>query len=240
MTSLARLYILNLGLFHIHGKRTIGIPGYVLRTQAGKWLLIDTGFRQAYSVDVTRASQEDGLGSFGVLIDHRPENGLDGQLAQIGISIADIDVLLLSHTHIDHVGWLPAFAGKRIVMHPAERNLTHPVYFAGRSPFGYPDASYTLIDTDSEFMTGLCVHNTPGHTIGHLSFELTLPNTGRVLLACDAISRMTEFVEGFATPAEQNQAERVRAIARASGAWMIYGHDPLQWQTLRKAPQFYD
>jgi N-acyl homoserine lactone hydrolase len=30
------------------------------------------------------------------------------------------------------------------------------------------------------------------------------------------------------------------AIAKAHNAFVIYGHDPAQWPTLRKAPLFYD
>jgi hypothetical protein len=29
-------------------------------------------------------------------------------------------------------------------------------------------------------------------------------------------------------------------IAAETGAMIIYGHDPEQWKTLRKAPQFYE
>ena len=237
---LARLYVLDLGLFHIHDKRTIGIPGYVLRTTDDRWLLIDTGFRAEYASNAALASQADGLAAFGELLGYGPHHSLPVQLSAIGLTIDDISTLFLSHTHIDHVGWLPQFAGKHIVMHASERALAAPLYFASRSPFGFPEANYTLVTGDTEWMRGLRILHTPGHTPGHLSFELDLPKTGGVVLACDAINRASEFAEGFENAQTRMQAERVRDRAHAGRSWLVYGHDPAQWSQLHKAPGYYD
>jgi N-acyl homoserine lactone hydrolase len=35
-------------------------------------------------------------------------------------------------------------------------------------------------------------------------------------------------------------ARRLVELANAEGALLIYGHDPAQWPTLRKAPAYYD
>ena len=83
----------------------------------------------------------------------------------------------------------------------------------------------------------------PGHAPGQLAFLLELPETGPVLLACDAISRPAEIEEGFADaadpPAARASAARLMRLAREAGAFVIYGHAPEQWADLRKAPETY-
>jgi N-acyl homoserine lactone hydrolase len=83
---------------------------------------------------------------------------------------------------------------------------------------------------------------TPGHTPGHLSAVLDLPETGPVILAADAINRASEPDEGFADAADpiaaMASAERLLALG-APESLLIYGHDPSQWRSLRKAPAFY-
>jgi N-acyl homoserine lactone hydrolase len=61
-----------------------------------------------------------------------------------------------------------------------------------------------------------------------------------VILAADAINRISEPDEGFADakdPARAMQSfHRLDALARQTGAAMIYGHEPSQWPGLPKAP----
>jgi N-acyl homoserine lactone hydrolase len=81
---------------------------------------------------------------------------------------------------------------------------------------------------------------TPGHTPGHLSAILDLPTSGQVILAADAINRASEPDEGFADAADPAAAQTSAARLLGLPGLLIYGHDPGQWPTLRKAPAFYD
>jgi N-acyl homoserine lactone hydrolase len=71
-----------------------------------------------------------------------------------------------------------------------------------------------------------------------------LPRTGPVLLTGDAVSRPAEIDERFDTApdpeAAQASAARLMRLAGERGAFVIWGHGPDQWSTLRKAPLFYD
>jgi N-acyl homoserine lactone hydrolase len=64
------------------------------------------------------------------------------------------------------------------------------------------------------------------------------------MLTSDAISRPAEVEERFDTAPDpelaMRSAERLLRIADERGAFVIYGHGPEQWPTLRKAPEFYD
>jgi N-acyl homoserine lactone hydrolase len=237
---LIRLTVLDLGLFEVRsGDRVIGIPAYLLQTDRGANILFDTGFPPAYLTDPDRPGR-DGLPAFGRLIDFRPDQTAQGALAALGLQPRDIALTILSHGHIDHVGSLPLFTHAPIVMTARERADPRPGYFGSARPMDWPQASYHLIDTDTPVCEGLTLIPTPGHTPGHLSALLDLPETGPVILAADAINRASEPAEHFADAANPAAAQASADRLLALPGLLIYGHDPAQWQGLRKAPATYD
>lgn len=245
-TSIDRLYILDFGRFQVHSNnRIIGIPGYLITTTGQEHILVDTGFPLNYITDPVSAAEEDNLGSFGRILELSAVNTPDGQLAQIGLKREDVSMLIMTHTDIDHVGGIADFPGAEMIIGKAERALPQPRYFDDKSPISWPkNVKYRLIDEDTELFPGLTVLPTPGHAPGHLSILVRLPNTGPVLLTCDAVSRPAEIEEGFKgvwNPASAREsAARLMTIAEEENALVIYGHDPDQWHGLKKAPDYYD
>lgn len=238
--KITRLYVLDLGLFEVRGgERLIGIPGFLLETDRGARILFDTGFPPAYATDPDIAAR-DGLPGFGRLLDFSPAQTAEGALALLGLIPAEIDLVILSHGHIDHVGSLPLFAHAPIVVTAIERTDPKPSYFGKARPMDWPAARYHLIDTETPVCEGLTLIPTPGHTPGHLSALVTLPDERSVVLAADAINRISEPAEGFADAVDPKAAmasfHRLTEIARQTGAEMIYGHEPSQWPLLPKAP----
>ena len=240
-----RLYVLDYGLFQVHENgRIIGITGSLIETADGKWILVDTGFASKYLDDRDAAAREDGLDEFGVILEHGPEHMPAGQLSLLGLSPADIDLQILTHSHIDHVGGISDFTHVPMVVHKAERALDRPLYWHDAQPFTWPDAQqYILVEGDTEILPGLTLLETPGHTPGQMSLLVDLPETGAVILTSDTISRPDELTGDFAgywrPELAARHAHRLMDIARERDAFVIFGHCPRQWPTLRKMPEFY-
>jgi N-acyl homoserine lactone hydrolase len=239
-----RLAILDYGLFRVHaGPRDIGICGYLLETDAGERVLIDTGFPARYAEDAARATAEDALGEFGEVLRLTPENLPPAQLARLGLAPSDIDLQIVSHTHIDHIGGMGDFPRAPILIAAAERALPRPLYWRGAQPMDWPAADYRRVSGDMTLGAGFEVLFCPGHAPGQLAFLIELPETGPVLLTSDAISRPSEIAERFEgswdAALARASAARLMRLAGERGAFVIYGHSPEQWPELRKAPDVY-
>lgn len=241
----AHMAILDFGLFQVHENgREIGISGYLIETTEGERILIDTGFPAKYATDAAAASAEDGLDDFGRVITLDAANLAPAQLALLGLEPDDIDLMVQSHTHIDHMGFMGAFPDVPILMAQAERDLPQPLCWPGAATMDWPEAEYLTIDQDTQLGPGFEVLLVPGHTPGQLAFALHLPKTGPVILTSDAISRADEIDTKFAGAWDSDlafeQARRLFARATRDRAMLIFGHSPEQWPKLRKAPAWYD
>lgn len=241
------LTVLDFGLFRVWGRdgtgeRVIGIPGYLVTTAQGRRVLIDTGFPPDYATDAAAASARDGLGSFGEVVRLTAENLPAGQLARLGLTPADIDVVVLTHSDIDHWGSVHLFTDVPVICAAADRALPHPRHFgAGGPQLPWPALDWRPVDRDADLLPGFAILSTPGHAPGHLSVMLDLPDAGPVILTADAVSRPAEIAEGFASawnPAlAAASAARLTALARDRNASVIWGHCPDQWPRLPKAPR---
>ena len=234
-----RLTILDLGRFDVGpGRRTIPIPGFLVETDHGARILIDGGFPPAYAADPDAAARADGLPAFGCLAGYHAGQTLPGALAALGLTVADIDLHILTHGHIDHVGALPLIACP-LVLTARERAEPRPLYFGTARPMPWPEVLTHTIDARTDICDGLTLIPTPGHTPGHLSVLVTLPQ-GPVILTGDAINRRSEPEEGFPDAmdpvAAAASAAHLHALRDRLGAALIWGHDPAQWPGLPKAP----
>jgi N-acyl homoserine lactone hydrolase len=124
----------------------------------------------------------------------------------------------------------------------------HPRFATGQAHWNHPALHYRLIDGDIELLPGLSLLETSGHTTGHQSVLVRLPEIGAVLLTIDAVMMQRLFTpDRRAWPMDENE-EELRAstrkllnlVKREQVKLVIFGHDGQQWQTLKKAPEYYE
>ncbi|MDX1991300.1 MAG: N-acyl homoserine lactonase family protein [bacterium] len=231
-TTVKRLYLMQVGSMPEY---QIPIVCYLVQTDDGKNILIDTGLPAIIPEDESDF-----------------ENGQDviEQLATIGIKPDNIDTVISTHYDIDHAGRHAAFTQAQYVVQRVHHldAASNPRYAAIRSQWDQPIERIRLVDGDTELVPGLALIETSGHVPGHQSVLLRLPKTGVVLLTVDAVPFREWFVRDREDDGSSPDAEAIRAstnklldlVEREKVGLVIFGHEPEQWQGLKKLPAYYE
>lgn len=170
------------------------------------------------------------------------------QLTELGLTPGDIDYIAISHSHFDHIGQVDQVQGATWLVHQAELDAMIP---PDGSP---PNASADQVAMFQAFgaltreaFTGekdvfgdgtVVIFETPGHTPGHTSLQLNLPESGYVLLTGDlyhrAESRELKRVPRFNFDEAQTRESMTAFEERAAslGAKVIIQHEPADIEPL--------
>jgi N-acyl homoserine lactone hydrolase len=180
------------------------------------------------------------------------------QLAAIGYSPGNITYLALSHYHGDHVANASLFAGSTWIVQKGDRDKIFGPRPAVRPPGGVPEPKYfealassktILLDGEDHDVFGdgtVVIKFTPGHTPGHQSLFLKLPNTGNVLLAGDLYHYPEEMAlnkfPSFDSDKEQTAKSRemIQEFVKQNHAQLWIQHDYTAGIKRKIAPEFYD
>jgi glyoxylase-like metal-dependent hydrolase (beta-lactamase superfamily II) len=125
--------------------------------------------------------------------DLEEEGRLPGSLAALGITPHDVDVVFLTHLHIDHVGWnadadgAPFFRRARYVVHEdglafARSQDTRPHVKRCILPL-----EFETVAGDVELAEGVTAFEAPGHYPGHMAVRLAADGPEAVLVADFAV-----------------------------------------------------
>lgn len=235
-----RLYLME---FARLGNTILPVPGYLIQTDDGTNILVDTGFPRDLSLLPERART-----SFTVAPGQTPID----QLARLGVAPEQVAYVVLTHLDIDHAGCNPDFPKAEFVVqrrHWVAAQAGLPRLQTLRPYWERPELHYHLVDGDTALVPGVELIETSGHVPGHQSVLVRLPKTGPVLLAADAITRAAhldaetrEIGQYDADPeATRASTRKLAELAQREGVKLIVlGHDPDQWRTLRLAPEYYD
>lgn len=237
-----RLYLMQLGTAAVPSASgqtlDMSLGCYLVQMSDGKNVLIDSGLPADYP-------PPSGASPTG------PGKNVIEQLANLGLHPDDIDFLICTHFDVDHAGCHDAFSGAEFIVQGKHYELArsgHARFAAARPHWDHPALRYRPVEGDSEFLPGLTLLETSGHTPGHQSVLVHLPRTGPVLLTIDAVAFQRLFTPDRKAWSMDDNEEQLRAstrklldiVEREHVALVIFGHDGQQWQTLKKAPAFYE
>lgn len=171
---------------------------------------------------------------------------IDMQLKKLGYSVDKVKVVVSSHAHLDHSGNIEMFPK---AIHVYQKKELYqgwwPETFQGRASPG----SFVLADLDNarefNFMElngdydlfgdgSVMILSTPGHTLGHQSMKVKLPQTGTVIISQDAVW-MQENLDGhpaglnYSVQDYTNSLNRLKFMRDLEGAQIFMAHDQDQY-----------
>ncbi|MCU0883396.1 MAG: MBL fold metallo-hydrolase [Beijerinckiaceae bacterium] len=172
----------------------------------------------------------------------RRQTGYLSRLAAAGCRPEDIDLVMCTHLHADHVGWntrlengrwVPTFPKARYLIgrtelafwseraaQPADYPLNHgsladsvlPVIEAGLAD---------LIDDGAQVAPGVTILPLPGHTPGHAGLEIAEPGQPSLVFSGDALHSPVQVVHpgwssAFCTDPAMAATSRIALLERAA------------------------
>jgi glyoxylase-like metal-dependent hydrolase (beta-lactamase superfamily II) len=248
--GMEKLYVLNCGE-GVAGDISRWSPGvnegksmdfvdncYLIKHAQG-WFLWDTGIPDAVAAMPNGLPPADPKAVYW----HRPKT-LASQLEQLGVAPSDIKAMAVSHTHGDHIGNVEMFPNAMLYVQKAEYDWPG----ADKAPRFKPDHPVTKLEGDRDvFGDGsVTIVSTPGHTPGHQSLLVKLPNTGAVVLTGDAVHFKGNW-ENRGVPVNNfNKEQTLASMQKISDtltrekAELWINHDRAQRDSLKMSPAFYD
>lgn len=176
------------------------------------------------------------------------------QLAEIGLKPEDIKIVVLSHYHMDHAGNLSLFKNSADV-YIAKAEAAHALLTVHATPdpafhgaYVKSDVEMTLkkmiyVDKDMEIAPGIKVIILPGHTPAVLGIMI---NTGKgnILAVSDAVYTKANY-DGkgsgitYDSIGAASSLTKIKELAKEYNAEVWFGHDPDQFDSLKKPPEYY-
>ncbi|MXW86060.1 MAG: N-acyl homoserine lactonase family protein, partial [Boseongicola sp. SB0667_bin_21] len=114
---------------------------------------------------------------------------------ELGLHPDQIDVIIFTHLHWDHVQNMKEFRNARYIAPKAELEMAYnplPLYYRtyecgilGIEP-AYAGCVFEAVDGECEVLPGITMFPTPGHSVGHMAVSVAT-NAGDIVVCGDAI-----------------------------------------------------
>ncbi|GAB2953639.1 hypothetical protein GCM10027203_67110 [Nonomuraea fastidiosa] len=214
------------------------VPVYLIRTDDGADILVDTGPPRQWAGEDGRPTRAE------------PGQDVVSVLRLLGLRPHDIDYVICTHFDPDHAGNHDVFDCAEFLVQrdhdEAARAGDVPRLRLCRPSWDSPGLRYRLLDGDTEVVPGVTVVESSGHVTGHQSVLVRLPGSGPVLLAADAIPEQaagaaaTRPIYPFDLDerATRDSTAKLMKLAEAERAQVIFGHDARQWRALEIWPRY--
>src|SRR5579875_411777 len=172
------------------------------------------------------------------------------KLDSLGLTPDAIDAVVMSHLHADHAGNLRLLtdAGVKAYVHKDELDGALAIegpYQGAHIKSDYEGIEFETFSGDIEFVPGMRILHSPGHSWGTCALQVDLPKSGTMLFTSDSVYHSDNWgppIAGTAivwdTVAWESSIERLRKIALRTDATVISGHDGDQMNELRRRGQW--
>ena len=209
-------------------------------------VVYDTGNNVAISDGNCKSHWSEGSCDF-LMPSQTRDDVIDRYLERLGYTTDQVKVVITSHSHLDHIANIEMFPN---AIHALQKKEIYQAWWPEkfqRSSGAHimadydqaRDFDYLMLDGDYDlFGDGtVMIYSTPGHTLGHQSVKVKLPNTGTVILSQDAIW-MEENLEGH--PAGLNYSildyfhsvDRLTKMRDIENAPLWFGHSIAQYESM--------
>jgi glyoxylase-like metal-dependent hydrolase (beta-lactamase superfamily II) len=94
---------------------------------------------------------------------------LEAGLKEVGLACSDIEIVLMTHLHWDHVALASSFPNARFIVQKKEYDFAvnpHPAVAASYQKELFMNLNIHLAEGDEEIIEGVKIYLTPGHTPG--------------------------------------------------------------------------
>jgi len=163
-------------------------------------------------------------------------------LRTAGFDPDQVDHVVATHLHFDHVGGLVEFVNARLVVQAAEWAARNDERMVASGAYNPADVDHghdrVEVSGDHDLFgdgTVTCLL-TDGHTAGHQSVRVRT-ETGTFVICGDCCYLRRTLTEEHLPPFGVDRARQLAAVRRMAseqgdGATLIFGHDPDQWDAI--------
>ncbi len=221
----------------------IPVPGYLLRLDDGKNVLIDTGMSRIHIADAGATWRGTPMADL-LVPDMDTDDDLEHQLSVLDLGPQDIHYVINTHLHFDHAGNNEMFKNATFFVQREHYDVAVDNEIFPNRYWNLPELTYELLDGELELFPGVETILTPGHAPAHQSVMVRLPETGNLVVCGDAVYLQANFDQdswgGQADPVVARQsAMKLKDIAERENAALLYGHDPDQATKYQRSPFAY-
>ena len=252
-----QLDTVNGGMFRLDGGVMFGVvPQYLWKHVAapdeqnrilcGNHCVLARDGRKTVLIDCGYGGKFDALDR--KFYDMQPGEPIVESLASLGVTTDQIDTVVFSHLHFDHVGGASRFTSGRARI-PTFPNATHIVgrreweAATSRAPelkTAYPledvlalkeTKQLILVNDGEEIVPGLTASLTGGHTLGHLSLMFrsngqTALYPGDICPSTYHLRRMWHLAYDVLPLDTRRNKPQLLEEAAAGDWWILWNHDP--------------